>query len=548
MRWPWQRSISLADKCLLLFGGAIVLIIVLAMIAPWVRMKGLIRERQFDMARRLVEIWQRLDAEDRTRGAPPVIDDQGFVEHAGIKIRPLTLDEAVAQAEDDPFLRRVVEAFGEDPKHVDDMSARWDGVTRIYRYARAVRPEGDATTELSGVLLHEQRSDETAVLLIVNSVYLLGAGLLVLAMALLVFYLITHKIILAPVRSLKETAARVREGDLSIRSDIQTGDELQQLAETFNQMLHGLQSAQEQQSAANRALDLKLGELSEANSALFESNRLKGEFLANVSHELRTPLNSIIGFAELLMEIARSEGEQTGDTPALSKRTRYQRNIVSAGRSLLEMIESLLELAKIEAGRVEIELSDVNVRDVCESLAALILPLAQQKGIEIAQEIASDAGTIRTDPKRLHQVLFNFLSNAVKFTEPAERTGRIGRVTLRAERLRPRAEGDRDCVRLSVIDTGPGIPEAEQHRIFEKFYQIDAGHTREHRGTGLGLAISRELASLLQGEIQLVSEIGRGSMFSVILPVEFDEARSREQRLESAFRGSLSGRRAWNGA
>jgi signal transduction histidine kinase len=145
-------------------------------------------------------------------------------------------------------------------------------------------------------------------------------------------------------------------------------------------------------------------------------------------------------------------------------------------------------------------------------------------------------------------VVFNFLSNAVKFTPGVGPDGKPGRVTLRAERLPGRGPDGTpavDRVRLSVIDTGPGITPEDQTRLFQKFQQLDGSHTREHAGTGLGLAISRELATILQGETQLVSEPGRGSMFSVILPTRIDRERASEQKLESAFRGALAGRRAW---
>ena len=163
---------------------------------------------------------------------------------------------------------------------------------------------------------------------------------------------------------------------------------------------------------------------------------------------------------------------------------------------------------------------------------ALISPQADKKGIQLKLEEVGEAPTIRTDVKKFQQILFNFLSNAVKFTDPMERTGRQGIVTLRVERLpssTPGSEGAPDeLARVSVIDNGPGIPPEEHARVFEKFHQLDGGATKEHAGTGLGLAISRELAHILGGEIQLVSDVGKGSMFSLILPVHFDKGRLAE--------------------
>jgi signal transduction histidine kinase len=367
-----------------------------------------------------------------------------------------------------------------------------------------------------------------------------------------VFYLITTRLILSPVRALKETAAMVREGDTSIRADIRTGDEFEELGETFNQMLEAVTASQQQLRAINASLDLKVNELAERNVALFESNKLKGDFLANVSHELRTPLNSIIGFAELLQEQVEKEAREIGaegkatEPPALAKRKRYLDNIVMAGRGLLEMINSLLDMAKLEAGRMELKVEAVNLPDLCEALIALIRPLADRGGVELTMEVAKDLPLIETDAKKLQQVVFNLLSNAVKFTSEMVSAGGGGaptKVSLRAERLFGRASegaGAEDRVRISVLDTGPGISAEDQEKIFQKFEQLDSGHTRRHAGTGLGLAICKELTNLLQGEIQVDSEVGRGSMFSVILPIRVDAQRAHEMKLEMAFRGSLS--------
>jgi len=272
---------------------------------------------------------------------------------------------------------------------------------------------------------------------------------------------------------------------------------------------------------------------------------MKGEFLANVSHELRTPMNSVIGFGELLLEIAHAEAQAGDDSTRLVKRTRYLENIVSAARQLLEMITGLLEMAKIEAGKVELNIEKVSLHEACEGLIGLIYPLAQRRGIELKLEVAKDTPIIETDPQKLQQIIFNFLSNAVKFTDPEGDTPPP--VTLRAEPLRvSRDESGQDHVRISVIDFGPGIAAKDIEQIFDAFHQLDATHTREHTGTGLGLAICRELATLLQAEIQVESEPGRGSMFSLIIPVTINPERAAESKLESALRGTLAGRREWH--
>ena len=161
-------------------------------------------------------------------------------------------------------------------------------------------------------------------------------------------------------------------------------------------------------------------------------------------------------------------------------------------------------------------------------------------------EVVGQVPLVETDPRRFQQIVFNFLSNAVKFSSH-QSDAQQGQVILRAEQLPPgHNDDDRQRVRISVIDNGPGIPAEEQQRIFEKFRQLGDGLAREHAGTGLGLAIAKELAIMLQGEIQLVSDAGRGAMFSLILPVAYDHARAAEQLLEGRLRGSLAGRRSWS--
>ncbi len=528
----WFGELSLATKCLLLFGAASALIITIAMSPQLLRMNSLVGAGEKDAARVAYAFWrgpetQKIGHEEVTRG--------------GTKITPLTHDQAVAKANEDRFVKQALERFRQSRSRIEWFDADWSGWGRVYRYARAHRDQAGIITNITII---ERRSDGAGWLLVVNLLYVLVAGSVVLAVALVVFATITSKLIISPVLSLQRTAEEVRDGNLSVRSHIETGDEFEELAETFNLMLTELVRQQDQLRGANAAMDIKLTELAEANVALFESARLKGEFLASVSHELRTPLNAIIGFAELLLEIARTEIAESNigedgfpENTELVKRERYLVNIVSSGRTLLEMIESLLEMAKIEAGRVELTIEPMNLADTCQALVGLIHPLARKKSIKVQLEMSPDVPLIQTDAKKFQQVVFNLLSNAVKFTGSNEQSG-TGEITLRTENLPDDASG-RDRVRISVIDNGPGIAPEDRQRIFDKFQQVDSSHTRMHAGTGLGLAIVSELTRLLQGEIQLVSEVGRGSMFSVIIPTTIDLASLEETKLEAKFRGSL---------
>ncbi|MEM6757402.1 MAG: HAMP domain-containing sensor histidine kinase, partial [Planctomycetota bacterium] len=231
-------------------------------------------------------------------------------------------------------------------------------------------------------------------------------------------------------------------------------------------------------------------------------------FLANVSHELRTPLNSIVGFAEVLKETL---AERTG--PVDEKRKRYCDHIITGSRRLLELINELLDLAKIEAGRMEVRVETVSLPDMAEGLTALIRPQADRAGVTLVVQLEPGLPTLETDAGKLQQVVFNFLSNAVKFTPDG------GVVTL-AVRREPSAKPNHPgFVRIGVSDTGPGIDPEDHQRVFEKFVQLDAAETRRHGGTGLGLTISRQLAQLLQGTIELDSALGRGATFTLRLPI-----------------------------
>lgn len=537
------RGISLANKCLLLFSLAVLVIVSVALIVPWLRLADIIDEAQIETSRQFVDAIGASESDNESSGLTvysparwivlPVREgsERDFKLAAKRTLTPDLDPTAPADAEPQTEYFQVIR----------------EGAARRYDYARAFR---DASGTLQRVVVLSRRSEVAESQLFVNRMLLLASGMLASAVAVAVFYIITTRIILSPVRELRDTAELVREGNLNIRSDIRTRDEFQELSDTFNDMLEAISNQQNQLRAINTSLDLKLTEMAEANIALFEAAKLKGEFLANVSHELRTPLNSIIGFAEILQDIVRSErdaDEVKPPTPEqLAKRQRYTDHIVSAGRSLLEMINELLTMAKLEAGRMELQIRPVNIPDLCEALLALIRPLAEKKNIDLTLQLGqsqlpsyagkpgADIPFVHTDPQKLQQIVFNFLSNAVKFTPES------GRVTLRAERI-VSAEG-MPRVRMSVLDTGPGIPAAQQQAIFEKFRQLDSGHTKSAAGTGLGLAIARQFAEMLQGEIHLVSEEDRGAMFSVVLPVEYDPNKLTENEQVVAEAERLAGR------
>lgn len=318
-------------------------------------------------------------------------------------------------------------------------------------------------------------------------------------------YLIVRYVIVKPVKHLKEVSDAIAAGKLNVRSEIQTGDEFEDLSHAFNRMLRNLVSMQEQWRKVNSDLDRKVDELAQANLALYESNRLKSDFLATMSHELRTPLNSILGFSEVLQSSA----------PLNDKQQRWVSNIRTSGERLLNLINDILDLAKIEAGKMQVRLEEFSLQDVCEGLFNMFRPDAEKKNIDLRYQIDANLPVLRQDPGKLQQILSNLLSNAIKFTPEG------GRVLLKAEAQPP------DFV-LTISDTGVGIAPEEQELVFEKFRQGGNPLTREHAGTGLGLSIVKELAKLLGGEVSLQSELGRGSTFTVRLPLQL----SQEPRLE----------------
>ncbi len=318
-------------------------------------------------------------------------------------------------------------------------------------------------------------------------------------------WIIVRYVIVKPVKHLKEVSDAISAGELNVRSEIQTGDEFEDLSHAFNRMLRNLVSMQDQWRKVNTDLDRKVDELAQANMALYESNRLKSDFLATMSHELRTPLNSILGFSEVLLS----------DLTILEKQQRWVRNIQSSGEKLLALINDILDLAKIEAGKMQLRLEDFSIHDVCDGLLNMFRPLAEKKNIELRGQIDPDIPQLRQDATKLQQILQNLLSNAIKFTPEG------GRVLLRAY-------ADPTHVILQVTDTGVGIAPEEQNLVFEKFRQSGTPLTREHAGTGLGLSIVREMSKLLGGEATLQSELGRGSTFTVRLPLRL----SAEPRLE----------------
>jgi signal transduction histidine kinase len=239
-------------------------------------------------------------------------------------------------------------------------------------------------------------------------------------------------------------------------------------------------------------------ELAAANDSLAAASRYKSQFVASMSHELRTPLNAVIGLTEMMIgNVARF-----GTEKALEPLGRVHR----AGVHLLGLINQVLDLSKIEAGRLELNPQTVELSPLIEDVVGTARPLAEQNENRLVVEAQESLGAMTVDPMRLRQILLNLLSNACKFT-------RQGEVALRAK-----AADGRDWIELSVADTGIGMTAEQQARLFEEFSQADAATAQQFGGTGLGLAISRKLARMMGGDVTVASEPGKGSVFTVRLP------------------------------
>lgn len=505
---------SLERKCRLLLGGGIFLLVLVSFFFYGYQTEKLVWEETKRTAELLVS---------------PVLLRSHFTSERGLEVQlPKNVEEYqsrylrpnVAAADYKPTTLWEVEALNrlvQRPETEEIYQFHDHG--KVFQYLSAVRMADSClkchptardrqlgitklqTNDLLAAVSLELRLAETELRVNLNRAILLsfaiGSAILAMGFA----YIIVRYVIVKPVKHLKEVSEEVASGNLTVRANIQTGDEFEELSQVFNRMLRSLVSMQDELRKVNTDLDLKLDELAQANMALFEMNKLKSDFLATISHELRTPLNSILGFGDLLAETSTLDGKQK----------RWVQNIQTSGKMLLRLITDVLDLAKLEAGKMQVNIEEFSLRDVVEGQIQMTRPLADRKNIEITGEVDPAIPILRQDSSKLQQILSNLLSNAIKFTPEG---GRI-QVICRA---------DRAHVVISVVDNGVGIAPEDQRLVFEKFRQAEGSLTREHGGTGLGLSIVRELTKLLGGgEVHLESELGRGSSFTVRIPMQFTE-------------------------
>jgi signal transduction histidine kinase len=511
------KPLSLAGKCRLQFGGAVFFSLLLALLIPYLWMGKLTEKSALDSGRAVAEsvLERHLQIDSQGGKGLPMLEENGQVRSQENRVVRWIRFDGTEEAE-------IASLSGRQKKEVERLKSdeqtydiAWIGRAEPFamnNYVQVVRgtdacischnDQGSAAAfnknQPIGVLVVQTVAREIEGTRLMNLIWIIIAWLLAATGAMVAFYTIAQRIILSPIRQLRALVNNISEGNLDARSSIKSDDEYEKLSDAFNNMLDGLQDSQEKLRQANKQLDAKIAQLSDRNIELFKANKLKSEFLANMSHEFRTPLNAILGFAQLVRE---KPGED------VEKSKRYAENIIASGRNLLNMINDLLELAKAEAGKIEMRIEKTSVQELCRGLAAFFSPLAQEKMIKVRLAVDENIPLVQTDSGKVQQILYNLLSNAVKFTPDR------GKVEIAAGML------DDKTVRISVIDTGPGINEGDHEKIFEKFRQVDGSITRPGTGTGLGLAICKELATLLAGNISLQSERGKGSSFHLDIPV-----------------------------
>lgn len=298
-----------------------------------------------------------------------------------------------------------------------------------------------------------------------------------------------------PILLLKEKAERVGQGDYDQKLDLSRSDEIGTLAASFNRMVVDLKDSRIKLEKRTEELELRRQEAEAANKA-------KSDFLANMSHELRTPLNAIIGFSDIMVRGMAG--------PLAETQKEYLLDILISGRHLLSLINDILDLARIEAGKMECELSEFNLANLVERSLVLFREKVSKHGIRLGVEAEREMPPVQGDEMKIKQVIVNLLSNAVKFTPDG------GSVTIRTRTL---DEGGVAYAEIAVADTGIGISPADQQRLFQPFVQVDPHLTKKHEGSGLGLALCKNFVELHHGNIAVESRPGQGSTFTVKIPL-----------------------------
>lgn len=366
---------------------------------------------------------------------------------------------------------------------------------------------GDLGGAISIIMPTELYAANIQTSVVQNVIFFLG----VMFLAIVLIFVAVSILVTRPLSKLENAVKEMRQGNMNVKvEDIGTKSEISDLAEGFNAMadelnaLYGnlenkVESRTNELATANKTLELQRAQLEDINERLVADNEFKSDFLAIMSHELRTPLTSIIAFAELI-----EKNQENASEPE----KRMVKEILGNSQLLLNMINNILEMARIESGKTVLVLETIDLGDIVNSVEEVVAPLIAKKNIELNTKIARDVPLINGDWEKIKRITENLISNAVKFT------GAGGKIDLLICYI-----AEKDEVQIKVKDNGIGIEKKDLPFIFEKFVQVDASASRRYNGSGLGLALTKEFAELHGGRVDVTSELDVGSTFFVYIPV-----------------------------